>query len=184
VDSEGVTGDVQFRSRAADGRFSRQRRETVIRTENEDQPAPRAAGVASPLPPRFHTELVEALGSGDPKKADAAMRAHVRYGLVEITVQIGALAASVWRERRAAVMRKNEPQRHQLKRSFPKREPSNKRQVLVAQLPPEVLHIGQLRRSEPFPGTRSTVCGSSSGATPRSLPAIRHRGSTCCGFAF
>jgi len=58
------------------------------------------AGRRTPLPPRFHSELVEALVSGDPKKADAAMRAHVRYGLVEITGQIGALAASVWRERR------------------------------------------------------------------------------------
>jgi len=58
------------------------------------------AGRRTPLPPRFHSELVEALVSGDPKKADAAMRAHVRYGLVEITGRIGALAASVWRERR------------------------------------------------------------------------------------
>jgi DNA-binding GntR family transcriptional regulator len=59
------------------------------------------------LPPRFHTDLVEALVSGDPKKADAAMRAHVRYGFVEITGQIGALAESVWRERRAGVAKKN-----------------------------------------------------------------------------
>jgi len=71
------------------------------------------AGRRTPLPPRFHTELVEALVSGDPKKADAAMRAHVRYGLVEITGQIGALAASVWRERRAGAAKKK-PQHQQL----------------------------------------------------------------------
>ena len=54
----------------------------------------------TPLPPDFHARLVEALVSGDPDAADAAMRAHVRYGLVEITGNFKALAASEWRERR------------------------------------------------------------------------------------
>jgi DNA-binding GntR family transcriptional regulator len=57
------------------------------------------AGRRTPLPPRFHTELVEALTSGDIARADAAMRAHVRYGLVEVTGQLGALTAVEWRER-------------------------------------------------------------------------------------
>ncbi len=50
------------------------------------------AGRRTPLPPGFHAQLVEALVSGDPARADAAMRAHVRYGLAEVTGQIGALA--------------------------------------------------------------------------------------------
>lgn len=58
------------------------------------------AGRRTALPPRFHATLASALSSGDPKKADAAMRAHVRYGLKEISGQIGALAAPEWRERR------------------------------------------------------------------------------------
>jgi DNA-binding GntR family transcriptional regulator len=54
----------------------------------------------TPLPADFHTRLVEALVSGDPDTADAAMRAHVRYGLVEITGNFNALAGSEWRERK------------------------------------------------------------------------------------
>jgi DNA-binding GntR family transcriptional regulator len=54
----------------------------------------------TPLPADFHTQLVDALTSGDPEAADAAMRAHIRYGLVEITSNFSALAASEWRERR------------------------------------------------------------------------------------
>ncbi|HUG54000.1 MAG TPA: GntR family transcriptional regulator [Vicinamibacteria bacterium] len=57
------------------------------------------AGRRTPLPPAFHSELVEALVSGDPARADAAMRAHVRYGLVEVKGQLGALKAEEWRER-------------------------------------------------------------------------------------
>jgi len=53
----------------------------------------------TPLPPDFHARLVAALVSGDPEAADAAMRGHVRYGLVEITGNFSALAASEWRER-------------------------------------------------------------------------------------
>jgi DNA-binding GntR family transcriptional regulator len=57
------------------------------------------AGRRTPLPPRFHSDLVEALVSGDAARADAAMRAHVRYGLVEVTGRLGALKAEEWRER-------------------------------------------------------------------------------------
>jgi DNA-binding GntR family transcriptional regulator len=56
-------------------------------------------GRRTPLPPGFHARLAEALVSGSPETADAAMRAHVRYGFVEISGRIGALAASEWRER-------------------------------------------------------------------------------------
>jgi GntR family transcriptional regulator, rspAB operon transcriptional repressor len=54
----------------------------------------------TPLPPSFHSQLAEALVSGDVDRADAAMRAHVRYGLTEIMGTYRALAASEWRERR------------------------------------------------------------------------------------
>jgi GntR family transcriptional regulator, rspAB operon transcriptional repressor len=57
-------------------------------------------GRRTPLPPAFHASLADALTSGDPAAADAAMREHVRYGLNEISERIGALAASEWRERR------------------------------------------------------------------------------------
>jgi GntR family transcriptional regulator, rspAB operon transcriptional repressor len=57
-------------------------------------------GRRTALPPRFHASLADALTSGDPSVADAAMREHVRYGLEEISAHIGALAASEWRERR------------------------------------------------------------------------------------
>lgn len=60
-------------------------------------------GRRTPLPPNFHAQLAQALVSGDVDRADAAMRAHVRYGLAEITGQISALAASEWRERRGKV---------------------------------------------------------------------------------
>lgn len=63
-------------------------------------------GRRTPLPPRFHASLAEALTSGDPAEADAAMREHVRYGLKEISGRIGALAASEWRERRRPRRRK------------------------------------------------------------------------------
>jgi DNA-binding GntR family transcriptional regulator len=58
-------------------------------------------GRKTALPPGFHARLSDALISGDPEKADAAMRAHVRYGFVEISGRISALAASEWRERRS-----------------------------------------------------------------------------------
>lgn len=56
----------------------------------------------TPLPPSFHAQLAEAIVSGNPEIADAAMRAHVRYGLTEILGSYRALAASEWRERRGA----------------------------------------------------------------------------------
>jgi DNA-binding GntR family transcriptional regulator len=58
------------------------------------------AGRRTPLPANFHASLAEALVSGDPQKADAAMRAHVRYGRAEVAGRISALDASEWREPR------------------------------------------------------------------------------------
>jgi DNA-binding GntR family transcriptional regulator len=56
----------------------------------------------TPLPPRFHHDLGEAVASGDPERADAAMRGHVRYGLREISGQVRNLATSTeWRETRS-----------------------------------------------------------------------------------
>jgi DNA-binding GntR family transcriptional regulator len=59
------------------------------------------AGRRTPLPRSFHMNLAKALTSRDPDRADAEMRAHVRYGLSEIATQVGALSASEWRERRS-----------------------------------------------------------------------------------
>jgi GntR family transcriptional regulator, rspAB operon transcriptional repressor len=59
-------------------------------------------GRRTPLPAGFHSRLADALITGDPERADAAMRAHVRYGLVEITSQISELSGSEWRERRGS----------------------------------------------------------------------------------
>jgi GntR family transcriptional regulator, rspAB operon transcriptional repressor len=56
----------------------------------------------TPLPPRFHGVLGEAVTSGDPERADAAMRAHVRYGLQEIAGQLRTLATEEWREPRSS----------------------------------------------------------------------------------
>jgi DNA-binding GntR family transcriptional regulator len=55
----------------------------------------------TPLPAGFHSCLAEALVAGDAERADAAMRDHVRYGFIEISGRISALAASEWRERRS-----------------------------------------------------------------------------------
>jgi len=57
----------------------------------------------TPLPRNFHARLVDALVSGDPNAADAAMRAHVQYGLTEIAGNFDALTASEWRERKGSV---------------------------------------------------------------------------------
>jgi len=58
----------------------------------------------TPLPPGFHARLADALLTGDPAAADAAMRAHVRYGLTEIMGSYSRMAAaSEWRERRKAL---------------------------------------------------------------------------------
>jgi DNA-binding GntR family transcriptional regulator len=58
-------------------------------------------GRRTPLPPGFHAKLADGLVSRDVVRADEAMRAHVRYGLMEISGELGTLAASEWRERRA-----------------------------------------------------------------------------------
>lgn len=58
-------------------------------------------GRRTPLPAGFHARLADALTSGDPDRADAAMRVHVRYGLPEISSGIRELSASDWRERPA-----------------------------------------------------------------------------------
>jgi DNA-binding GntR family transcriptional regulator len=63
-------------------------------------------GRRTPLPARFHADLAEALTSGDPQRADAAMRAHVRYGLAEISGQISVLDSVEWRERRSPPTKK------------------------------------------------------------------------------
>ena len=58
------------------------------------------SGRRTPLPPRFHAELAAELISGDPPRADAAMRAHVRYGLEEVAGQLRNLTTAEWRVRR------------------------------------------------------------------------------------
>jgi DNA-binding GntR family transcriptional regulator len=60
------------------------------------------------LPRHFHARLVDALVSGDPNAADAAMRAHVQYGLSEIAGNFDALTASEWRERKEVSSLKSE----------------------------------------------------------------------------
>ena len=42
------------------------------------------------LPPRWHQDLVAALSSGDPQRADRAMRRHVRFRVEEVVKRIGA----------------------------------------------------------------------------------------------
>lgn len=50
------------------------------------------------LPPRFHSELAEALCAGDEEVADRAMRAHIRHGLEHvISCVTPALAAAAAR---------------------------------------------------------------------------------------
>jgi GntR family transcriptional regulator, rspAB operon transcriptional repressor len=58
-------------------------------------------GRRTALPDQFHARLAEAIVSGDPDRADAAMRAHVRYGFAEVVGRISALETSEWRERRS-----------------------------------------------------------------------------------
>lgn len=42
------------------------------------------AAQVHPLPPRYHSGLAEELCSGDPLRADSAIRAHIRYALEEL----------------------------------------------------------------------------------------------------
>src|SRR5437762_5129130 len=58
------------------------------------------SGRRTPLPPRFHAQLAKTPISGSPARADAAMRAHVRYGLEEVAGQPRNPAAPEWRVRR------------------------------------------------------------------------------------
>jgi DNA-binding GntR family transcriptional regulator len=54
------------------------------------------------LPRRFHSSLVEEIVSGDVQRADAAMRAHIQYGIEEVVHAIENLVDrdSQWRTRR------------------------------------------------------------------------------------
>lgn len=49
------------------------------------------------LPPAFHRDLAAALASGDPATADAAMRAHIRYGRDERIHNLEIEAPREWR---------------------------------------------------------------------------------------
>ena len=60
------------------------------------------AGRQTPLPRDFHARLAAALATGTPAQADAAMRAHVRYGLGEVAGRISTLGRPEWRERRTS----------------------------------------------------------------------------------
>ena len=62
-------------------------------------------GRRTPLPPGFHARLADALTSRETERADAAMRAHVRYGLAEISGRIQTMSSSEWRESRKASRR-------------------------------------------------------------------------------
>jgi DNA-binding GntR family transcriptional regulator len=52
------------------------------------------------LPPAFHRELVAKLVAGNEAAADAAMRAHIRYGKHERITSLRHAASTEWRERR------------------------------------------------------------------------------------
>lgn len=52
------------------------------------------------LPSGFHTTLLQAITDSDPLAADAAMRAHVQYGVSEI-MQLSPQIANEWRLRRS-----------------------------------------------------------------------------------
>ncbi len=52
------------------------------------------------LPERFHRQLIEAIVSGDPDVAEAAMRAHVRIGVADVLRAVSPESGNRWRERR------------------------------------------------------------------------------------
>jgi DNA-binding GntR family transcriptional regulator len=55
------------------------------------------------LPDGFHQDLAKALCSGDPLKADKAMRGHIRYGLDAVVNRLATLeVAQGWRHKRDA----------------------------------------------------------------------------------
>jgi DNA-binding GntR family transcriptional regulator len=64
----------------------------------------------TPLPRRFHSELAQAVASRQPARADAVMRAHVRYGLGEISAEFAPPAPSKWRGS-ARAKREDRPRR-------------------------------------------------------------------------
>jgi DNA-binding GntR family transcriptional regulator len=55
------------------------------------------AAQVHPLPPRYHSQLAEELCSGDPLRADAAIRAHIRYALDELLKLAFMPNGSRWR---------------------------------------------------------------------------------------
>ena len=57
-------------------------------------------GRRTPLPLGFHSALADALLSGDPEPADAAMRGHVRYGLARLRTHWCAWRVGVARARK------------------------------------------------------------------------------------
>jgi len=52
------------------------------------------------LPEGFHQQLVEAIASGDPDVAEAAMRAHVRIGVANVMRAVSPESNGRWRARR------------------------------------------------------------------------------------
>ena len=52
------------------------------------------------LPPSFHQELIAAITSGDPQKADSAMRTHVWFGFEELLEALRPIANQRWRQER------------------------------------------------------------------------------------
>lgn len=53
------------------------------------------------LPANFHHDLAQALCSGDPMKADAGMRTHIRFGMENVVDNLGTLEDSkAWRLKR------------------------------------------------------------------------------------
>jgi len=57
----------------------------------------------SELPPRFHTDLIEAIQSGDVEAADRQIRSHIRYGIESVVHAVESLESrgeSQWRVRR------------------------------------------------------------------------------------
>lgn len=52
------------------------------------------------LPPGFHQELITAITSGDPQKADSVMRTHVWFGFEELLQVVRPIAGQRWRQER------------------------------------------------------------------------------------
>jgi GntR family transcriptional regulator, rspAB operon transcriptional repressor len=52
------------------------------------------------LPSGFHRELINAITSGDPQKADAAMRAHIWLGFEDVLRVVASIEGQRWRQDR------------------------------------------------------------------------------------